>query len=107
MREGLDRPFPGRRVRIHRDLDKRCNRGFRHLSVHILEPSVGGFHRTIAIASCEIVSKVVIVFEFASNALCAMIRLENSVAMLTLDCSSVLSSTTPRPPVPATPATAC
>src|ERR1700738_2594358 len=63
-------------------------------------------YRTIAITSCEIVSKVVIVFELASNALCATIRLENSVEMLTFDCSKAPSSTVPRPPVPAIPVTA-
>src|SRR5258705_9682078 len=63
-------------------------------------------YRTIEITSCEIVSKVVTVFEFASNARCAIIRLENSVEMLTFDCSSAPSSTVPRPPAPATPTVA-
>jgi hypothetical protein len=63
-------------------------------------------HRIIAIASCAIVSNVVIVFEFASNARCATIRFENSAEMLTFDCSSASSSMVPRPEVPATPATA-
>src|ERR1700678_1707600 len=64
-------------------------------------------YRIIARTSCETVSKVVTVFELASNARCATIRLENSVEILTFDCSSVLSSTVPRPPAPATPAVAC
>jgi hypothetical protein len=64
------------------------------------------FYRTIAITSCEIVSNVVTVFELASNARWATIKSENSVEILTFDCSNALSSTVPRPPVPATPATA-
>ena len=63
-------------------------------------------YRTIEITSCEIVSKVVTVFELASNARCAIIRLENSVEMLTFDCSSAPSTSVPRPPAPATPTVA-
>ncbi len=63
-------------------------------------------YRTIDNTSCEIVSNVVTVFEFASNARCATIRLENSVEILTLDCSSAPSSIVPRPPAPATPTVA-
>src|SRR5882757_235804 len=63
-------------------------------------------YRTIDRTSCEIVSNVVTVFEFASNARCATIRLENSVEMLTFDCSSAPSSSVPRPPAPATPTVA-
>src|ERR1700730_3548158 len=63
-------------------------------------------YRTIDSTSPEIVSNVVTVFEFASNARCATIRLENSVEMLTFDCSSAPSSSVPRPPAPATPTVA-
>jgi hypothetical protein len=63
-------------------------------------------YRIIAITSCEILSKVVTVFESASNARCATIRLENSAEISMFDCSSAPSSTTPLPPVPATPTTA-
>ena len=63
-------------------------------------------YRTIDSTSCEIVSNVVTVFEFASNARCATIRLENSVEILTFDCSSAPSSSVPRPPAPATPTVA-
>src|SRR5258705_2763587 len=63
-------------------------------------------YRTIEITSCEIVSKVVTVFELASNARCAIIRLENSVEILTFDCSTASSTIVPRPPAPATPTVA-
>src|SRR5271155_2640339 len=55
-------------------------------------------YRIIPMTSCEIVSKVVTVFEFASKARWATIRSENSVEISTLDCSSAPSSTVPRPP---------
>src|ERR1700678_45473 len=64
-------------------------------------------YRIIASTSCDTVSNVVTVFEFASNARCATIRLENSVEILTFDCSNAASSTEPRPPAPATPTLAC
>src|SRR5580700_9874090 len=63
-------------------------------------------YRIIASTSCDTVSNVVTVFEFASNARCATIRLENSVDIFTFDCSSAPSSTVPRPPAPATPTVA-
>jgi hypothetical protein len=59
--------------------------------------------RIIPIVSCVTVSKVVTVFEFASNARCATIRFANSVEISTFDSSSALPVMVPRDPVPATP----
>jgi hypothetical protein len=79
----------------------------RSCTARLPQPTISSTcYRIIASTSCDIVSNVVTVLEFASNARCATIRLENSVEMFTFDCSSVLSSTVPRPPAPATPAVA-
>src|ERR1035437_4313355 len=68
-----------------------------------LKQKAAGPQVIMLIVSCVTVSNVVMALELASNARCAMIRLENSAEMFTFDASRAPSWMLPNPLDPAVP----